>query len=202
MADHYYTENPEAAHAYRLVPCELKGRRLTLKTDAGVFSREHLDPGSSLLIESVPAQKGRILDLGCGYGPIGIAFAAAEKDCSVVMSDVNRRSLELAQENLERNGIQNAQTVFSDGCNGLEDTFDLILSNPPIRIGKQALQSMWADCYEHLNENGSFYIGIRKKQGAPSAKQFLASLFGNCETVERKGGYHVLHAVRTKGENK
>ncbi|MBQ6476105.1 MAG: class I SAM-dependent methyltransferase [Clostridia bacterium] len=200
MADHYYTENPEAAHAYRMVPCDLKGRTLTLKTDAGVFSREHLDPGSSLLIETVPARKGRILDLGCGYGPIGIAFAAAEPECSVVMSDVNRRSLELAQENLDRNGIRNARTVFSNGCSELEGTFDLILSNPPIRIGKQALQSMWTDCYGRLNEGGSLYIVIRKKQGAPSAKQFLASLFGNCETVERQGGYHVLHAVRSKGE--
>ena len=199
MADHYFTENPLTAHDKKEISSILKGKTFTFETDAGVFSRDHVDPGSQLLIESVPAQTGRILDLGCGYGPVGIAFAASRKEAQVVMADVNRRSLDLAQVNLARNGIINAQTIYSDGCSNLEGTFDLILSNPPIRIGKQALQRMWRDCYEHLNPEGSFYIVIRKKQGAPSAKTFLEDLFGNCTTVARQGGYHVLQAIKDKG---
>lgn len=196
MADHYFTENPQTPHEKKDISCILKGKNFTFETDAGVFSKDHVDPGSMLLIETVPAQKGRILDLGCGYGPIGTALAAAQKDAQVVMADVNRRSLDLARENLVRNAVSNAETVYSDGLSDVEGTFDLIVSNPPIRIGKQALQQMWRDCLEHLNPGGSFYIVIRKKQGAPSAKMYLEGLFGNCTTVARQGGYHVLHAVK------
>ena len=191
MAAHYYSENPEAAHAPRTIRMAAD-ETLRFEKDAGVFSRAHVDPGSLLLLDAVPACRGRVLDLGCGYGPIGIALARANPDAQFVLSDVNRRAVALCEKNIRQNGIKNAVTQYADGCTQLEGTFDRIVSNPPIRIGKQALQDMWTQCFARLNAGGDFYIVIRKKQGAPSARAFLTQLFGNCETVKRGGGYHVL----------
>ena len=189
---HYYTENPDAAHEIRTITLNMDGKHFAFDTDAGVFSKEHVDPGSLLLIESARPCAGRVLDLGCGYGPIGITLASAYPEAQFVLCDVNRRAVELAQNNIRKNNIANARAQYSDGCTDLDGTFDMIISNPPIRIGKAALQSMWRDCYDRLNDGGKFCIVIRKAQGAPSAKKFLEELFGNCETIARGSGYHSL----------
>ena len=200
MAGHYYSENPESAHARREIR---SGDSLEFTTDSGVFSRAHVDPGSLLLIDAARPCEGRVLDLGYGYGPIGITLAREYPEAQFVLSDVNRRAVALCEENIAKNKIANAKALFSDGCAELDGTFDQIVSNPPIRIGKSALQNMWRDCREKLNDGGTFWIVIRKKQGAPSAAAFLTELFGNCETVARKAGYHVLcckkgESIKTK----
>ena len=191
MAAHYYSENPEAAHAPRTIQMPAQ-QTLRFETDAGVFSRAHVDPGSLLLLDAIPSCSGRVLDLGCGYGPIGIALAKANPDAQFVLADVNRRAVALCEKNIAQNDVENAVAQYSDGCTHLDGLFDRIVSNPPIRIGKQALPDMWTQCFSRLNNGGDVYIVIRKKQGAKSAKVFLTQLFGNCETVKRGGGYHVL----------
>ena len=193
---HYYTENPDAAHEIRTIALNMDGKAFAFDTDAGVFSKQHVDPGSLLLIESARPCNGRVLDLGCGYGPIGITLASAFPNAEFLLCDVNRRAVELAQNNIRKNNIKNARAQFSDGCANLEGTFDMIISNPPIRIGKAALQDMWRDCYDRLNADGKFCIVIRKAQGAPSAKKFLEELFGNCETIARGSGYHILLSTK------
>jgi len=193
---HYYTENPDAAHEIRTIALEMDGTKFNFDTDAGVFSKQHVDPGSLLLIKCARPCQGRVLDLGCGYGPIGITLAKTYPDAEFLLCDVNRRAVELAQGNIRKNNIKNARAQYSDGCANVDGTFDMIISNPPIRIGKAALQQMWRDCYDRLNDGGKFCIVIRKAQGAPSAKKYLEELFGNCETLDRESGYHILMSTK------
>nr|WP_122012017.1 class I SAM-dependent methyltransferase [Maliibacterium massiliense] len=196
MCDHYYSSQPTSAHARQSLTLEDAAGTLRFTSDAGVFSRDHVDAGTRLLLSALPDVSGEALDLGCGYGVIGIAMAKRCPKSRWLLADVNARALSLARENLAANGVRNALVIASDGFAAIEGTFALIVTNPPIRIGKQALQAMWRDARAHLLPEGALYLVIRKQQGAPSAKAFLQGLFGNCETVARGGGYWVLRCVK------
>ena len=111
MADHYYTPLPESEHNTRLVQVNILGRSLTFETDAGVFSKNELDPGSRLLIEAMGGLSGRVLDLGCGWGPVGVSLGAANPEAQLVLCDVNERAVALAQKNIRSNGLTNAQAA-------------------------------------------------------------------------------------------
>ena len=192
MADHYYTPLPESEHNTRLVQVNILGRSLTFETDAGVFSKNELDPGSRLLIEAMGGLSGRVLDLGCGWGPVGVSLGAANPEAQLVLSDVNERAVALAQKNIRANGLTNAQAVVSDAFSALSGSFDHVVTNPPIRAGKQAIYAMFDEAHERLTPGGTLTIVIRKQQGAPSAQKHLLSVFGNAETIARGGGYHVI----------
>jgi len=194
MPDHYYTAEPESAS--RPVECvvQIAGRELRFLTDAGVFSRGELDPGSVLLIRSVGSLAGEVLDLGCGWGAIGIALAVMNPAARFTFSDINARAVELARGNIARNGIANAQAIQSDGFTALSGAFDHIVSNPPIRIGKGPLYALFDAAFERLNPGGSLTIVIRKQQGAPSAVKHFEGLFGNAEVIARSGGYWIIQS--------
>ena len=192
MADHYYTAQPESEHREREFPVTVRDRTLRFTTDAGVFSRGELDPGSRLLIESMGALSGDVLDLGCGWGPVGAFLAAFNPEARLILSDVNERAAELAGWNLAKNGIKNARAVASDGFGNLPEALDHVVTNPPIRAGKQVIYGLFDEAWRRLRPGGTLTLVIRKQQGAASAQKHLMEVFGNAETIARGGGYHII----------
>jgi len=194
MNDQYYTADPSSES--KPVPCAFpyRGHGMNFMTDAGVFSKGELDQGTRLLLDALPALSGDVLDLGCGWGAIGVSIARANPDCRVVMVDVNRRALQLSRDNLERNKTA-AEVIESDGMAAVLDrTFDAVITNPPIRAGKQVIYKMFSDAATHLNQGGALYLVIRKQQGAESCVKYLKTLFGQVEKLDKSGGFWVLKA--------
>ncbi len=192
MNDHYFTASPGSEHRYAEAPYVYRGENLRFLTDAGVFSRGEVDFGTDVLLNALPENlSGRVLDLGCGWGAVGVSVGKKYPACQIVMSDVNVRALELAAKNAAANGVR-AETVQSDGLDSVEGPFDHILTNPPIRAGKQVIYRLFAQSAEKLAEGGALYIVIRKQQGAESAVKYLKTIFEQAETVEKSGGFWVI----------
>ena len=195
MNDHYFTRVPQSES--KPVGCEYtyRGIPLAFQTDAGVFSRGEVDTGTRLLLEALPEEmSGEILDLGCGWGVIGIAVKRKWPETRVMMADVNIRALELSRENAKRNRAD-AVCVESDGMAALEGrTFDAVVTNPPIRAGKQVIYKMFADAAKSLKPGGALYLVIRKQQGAESCMKYLQTIYGSVEKLDKSGGFWVLKA--------
>lgn len=199
MPDHYYTNNPSASHARKLWDTTLRGQNYQFVSDSGVFSKYGVDYGSRVLIEAMDVPSGaNVLDVGCGYGPIGLAAARlAGEHGHVTMIDVNSRAVELARENALVNGISNVTVLQSDLFEGLgQEQFHMVLTNPPIRAGKSTVHAIFEGAYERLLPGGTLWIVIQKKQGAPSAREKLESLFGEVEEVTKDKGYRIFKAEK------
>jgi 16S rRNA (guanine1207-N2)-methyltransferase len=157
-----------------------------------------MDYGSELLLETFiaecPARTGRLLDLGCGYGPVGIVLKRVFPALDVTLSDINTRALELARQNARANQTAGVQIVKSDGLGALSGPYDFILTNPPIRAGKATVHRFFAEAREKLGSGGLLYVVIQKKQGAPSALKRLRELFADVEVIEHSAGYWVIRA--------
>ncbi|MDY5221619.1 MAG: class I SAM-dependent methyltransferase [Eubacteriales bacterium] len=201
MTQHYYTQNPEVEHDLRQVIFEVLGLRLNCTTDAGVFSRDGLDMGTRILLEALPELHGRILDLGCGWGPVGTALGKRYPGAQIVLTDVNSRATELAARNLAANGVTNAAVVQGDGFAAVEGGFDAIVLNPPIRAGKAVIYALFAEAAKHLRADGALYIVIRKQQGAESAQKHLSSIYADVERIAREKGYWVLRCARPEEQH-
>ena len=196
MPDHYYTASPESAHEARSFRMVFAGRTLAFDTDAGVFSKQHVDPGSELLCRALPSDmSGRVLDMGCGWGAMTIMTLARFPGCEVTMADVNERALSLAVSNVKKN-FMTATALLSDGFEKVEGEFDAVITNPPIRAGKAVIYKMFEDAKAHLVPGGRLILVIRKQQGAPSALKFLKELYGEAEVIEREGGYWIIACVK------
>ena len=194
MTEQYYTADPTSES--KPVPCAFpyRGYGLNFMTDAGVFSKGELDPGTRLLLDALPDMAGDVLDVGCGWGAIGIALAKAYPACCVTMVDVNRRALALCRENAERNRVS-VECLESDGLAAVAGrTFDAVVTNPPIRAGKQVIYRMFADAARQLNPGGALYLVIRKQQGAESCVKYLKTLFTVVDKLDKSNGYWVLKA--------
>ena len=195
MAEYYYTNNPTSEHEERHFTSVFMGRTLAFETDAGVFSKQHIDPGSEILCKSLPELHGRVLDMGCGWGAMTVMALARFPALDVTMADVNERALDLAVRNVQKNGMQ-AKAVLSDGFERVEGEFDAVMTNPPIRAGKAVIYRMFEDAKAHLAEGGRLFLVIRKQQGAASAREKIAQVFGSCEIISREKGYLVLLAKK------
>ena len=195
MSKMYYAENPDAAHDIHDLRVELLGHKMTFLTDAGVFSKKMIDFGSQLLLKCLEVEKGeRVLDVGCGYGPLGITLVKAY-GVQATMVDINNRALDLARKNAERNQV--SATIFQSNIyEQVEGKFDHVISNPPIRAGKQVVHEIIEKSREFLKDGGDLTIVIQKKQGAPSAKSKMEDVFGNCEIVKKDKGYYILRSVK------
>jgi 16S rRNA (guanine1207-N2)-methyltransferase len=170
---------------------------MTFETDAGVFSRGEADTGTRLLLEALPEEMhGEILDLGCGWGIIGISIKKAWPEAEVTLGDVNLRALELSRRNAERNGVK-VICEESDGMAAFQGRkFDAVVTNPPIRAGKQVIYQMFADAAECLKPGGGLYLVIRKQQGAESCIRYLQTIYGQVEKLDKSGGFWVLKATK------
>ena len=196
MPDHYYTASPESAHEARSFRMVFAGRTLAFDTDAGVFSKQHVDPGSELLCRALPEDiSGRVLDMGCGWAAMTIMTLARFPKCEVTMADVNERALSLAVSNVKKN-FMTATALLSDGFEKVEGEFDVVITNPPIRAGKAVIYKMFEDAKVHLVPGGRLYLVIRKQQGAPSALKFLKELYSKAEVIERDGGYWIIACTK------
>ena len=192
----YYAENPDATHDIHELRVELLGHKLTFLTDAGVFSKKMIDFGSQLLLKCLELEKGeRVLDVGCGYGPLGITLVKAY-GVQATMVDINNRALDLARKNAERNQV--SATIFQSNIyEQVEGKFDHVISNPPIRAGKQVVHEIIEKSKDFLEDDGDLTIVIQKKQGAPSAKSKMEDVFGNCEIIKKDKGYYILRSVKS-----
>ena len=198
MTNHYYTQNPDVVHEERHWPFTLLGNELLFTTDNGVFSKSRVDYGSCALLNAFEADQtpaGPWLDLGCGYGPIGLALAKRWPDRQVTMADVNELALSLAQQNAKANQITNVTIVESDRYAALgTQRYAAILTNPPVRAGKAVVTSMLTEAAQHLLPGGTLTVVLQKKQGAPSAKKTMTATFGNCQILKKDKGYYILES--------
>lgn len=196
---HYYSNQPEIAHDRKELKTELRGQTFNFISDAGVFSKSGVDYGSKVLIEAMNFnQHAEVLDVGCGYGPIGLSAARMAPQGHVTMIDINSRAVELAKENAKRNGISNVTILESDLFAAVQgQQFDVVLTNPPIRAGKETVHAIFEEAWKHLREDGQLWVVIQKKQGAPSAKAKLESLFNQVEEVTKDKGYRIFKATKS-----
>ncbi|MGK4178794.1 class I SAM-dependent methyltransferase [Lapidilactobacillus dextrinicus] len=204
MAHQYFEDNEALEHELQDVQLNLATANLTLTTDSGVFSRQRVDYGTLVLLKAVlPIIKARasqaisILDVGCGYGPIGLSLAKLFPAATVTMVDVNERALDLARDNAVKNQVADQVTILkSNAYSALAETqkFDFIITNPPIRAGKKVVDDILLTSQKFLTEEGSFFAVLQKKQGAPSAKRNLATVYPNVEVIKRDKGYYILQA--------
>ena len=195
MSSHYYSRTPDVKSEPLFWEFQLKNHTFRFKTDSGVFSKKEVDFGSRVLIEAFEAPKteGPILDVGCGYGPIGLSIAKVQPNRTIHMIDVNQRALELAKENAKANGVGNVRIYESDRLDGVKEMgFAAIITNPPIRAGKKVVHDIFTQSYELLAANGEIWVVIQKKQGAPSAQKKLEELFAEVEIVEKSKGYFII----------
>ncbi|WP_405098333.1 class I SAM-dependent methyltransferase [Oceanobacillus sp. FSL H7-0719] len=198
MSEHYFSQKPQTKSSPKTWKYQLRNNIYTFTSDTNVFSKNQVDFGSRVLIEAFeePAASGDFLDLGCGYGPIGITLAGSFTGRHVVLADVNERATTLAVKNAKENALSNVEIVKSDRFSKLEGRrFAAVITNPPIRAGKQVVHGMFEDAKEALVENGELWVVIQKKQGAPSAKKKIEELFGNVEVVTKEKGYYILKAI-------
>ena len=194
---HYYDQAPISASKERLISFEVCGTKISLYTDNGVFSKSRVDEGSLLLLQNViPLHlSGRILDLGAGYGTLGLSIAVTSENARVDLADVNTRALSLCEKNAKLLKVDQRVTCLqSDIYSNIEGPYDSIVVNPPIRAGKKVTYQMYEGAKQHLSDGGSLYLVIRKAQGAESASKYIKELFGNIALLDRKKGYLIYQA--------
>ncbi|WP_440604579.1 class I SAM-dependent methyltransferase [Bacillus sp. GB_SG_008] len=198
MADHYFSNDPSSKSDRKQWEYTLRGSRFVFLSDRGVFSKNEVDFGSRLLIEAfqMPDAQGDVLDVGCGYGPIGLSLAKEFQERVVHMVDVNERALGLAKENAANNRIENIQIYQSSVYESVKGQYAAILSNPPIRAGKQVVHEILEKAVEYLVPGGELWIVIQKKQGAPSAMKKLEDVFDFVEVAEKKKGYYIIKSKK------
>ena len=197
MTKMYYAENPDSAHDIHELKVTLLGQSFIFLTDSGVFSKKMVDYGSQVLLNTLDFEKGKtLLDLGCGYGPLGISLAKVQ-GVKPTMVDINNRAIDLAKQNAQKNGVE-ADIFQSNIYEKVNGTFDYIISNPPIRAGKQVVHTIISESINYLKVDGNLTIVIQKKQGAPSAKAKMEEVFGNVEILKRDKGYYILRSEKIK----
>ncbi|EKF51078.1 Ribosomal RNA small subunit methyltransferase C [Lactococcus garvieae DCC43] len=194
----YYEDNRDLAHDVQELSVELLGLSFRFLTDAGVFSKNAVDYGSRVLLDNFQPESAKtLLDVGCGYGTLGLTLAK-KYGLQATLIDVNSRALDLAKENAQKNNVEVSDIYLSDIYENVKESFDAIISNPPIRAGKEVVHAILSGAYEHLNIEGHLTIVIQKKQGAPSAQKKMEEVFGNCEVVAKNKGYYILRSYKEK----
>ena len=194
---HYYDQTPTSVSNERLISFEVCGYKISLYTDNGVFSKSRVDEGSLLFLKTlIPLHlSGRILDLGSGYGTLGLTLAYTNENARVDLADINTRALSLCEKNAKLLQVDQRVTCLqSDIFSNIEGPYDSIVVNPPIRAGKKVTYQMYEGAKQHLSNGGSLYLVIRKAQGADSASKYIKELFGNIILLNRKKGYLIYQA--------
>jgi len=192
MSHYFSKENDNLKTFEKDIFIQVNDKKFSFTTDHGVFSKAGMDFGSRLLIESVLNMPSKsFLDLGTGYGPLGIIYKTFNRESLVSLTDINERAVKLAKKNAKKNKVD-VDVILSDGFAEITSNFDLIISNPPIRAGKEIIYRFFEDAYQHLNPNGYFIFVINRKHGAPSAIKKCETIYQTVEIINKKSGYHVI----------
>ena len=189
---HYFT-NENLPSDIRETTSVVLGQKFTFLTDNGVFSKDGLDFGSRLLLEVVPLEEvgGKILDMGCGYGVLGIVLAKVLL-AKVDMVDVNLRALHLSRRNAKMNGVSSFVSVFESNCySNIHDSYSTIITNPPIRAGKKIVYDIVMNAQNYLEDGGNLFLVVRKEQGAKSLIVDLEKVY-TVKVLKKKKGFFVI----------
>jgi 16S rRNA (guanine1207-N2)-methyltransferase len=192
--EHYFSSAPKSHERFGLVRTSLCGKPFEFLTASSVFSKRKVDCGTRLLIEAmVLPETGSVLDIGCGYGVVGIAVAKFKPNLHVVMTDVNARAVRLAKKNLSLNKITNAEVRYGFFYEPVGDfKFNCVLSNPPVSAGMETVKAIVAGAVKVMAAGASFQMVIRSKIGAKLLPELFTETFGNCGVVARESGFRVL----------
>lgn len=195
---HYFTDNSELESKPTTFTYTYMDKNILFTTDIGVFSKNMIDFGSRVMLDSMTITKHQktVLDIGCGYGALGISLKMLHSHLKVEMIDVNDRAVTLSKKNIEQNQLSDITVYKSNLFEKVNGTFDVIVTNPPIRAGKAVVKQILEESYKYLNTQGELWVIIQKKQGAPSAKKKMEEVFTNVEVVKRNKGYYLLKSVK------
>lgn len=199
---HYFSEVQDVKSVKKIINYEIKNEKFEFLTDNGVFSKIKVDFGTDVMLrtflnENKKLENIRILDIGCGYGVVSVVVKRFFEKAKILSTDVNERALELTKENIQKNNrTDDFEVRKSFVFDNISENFDVILSNPPIRAGKQVIFEIYEKSFFHLNKNGKFYCVIQTKHGAKSTKKKLEELFGNCTTLVIEAGYRIFRCVK------
>jgi len=193
-AEHYFVANPKSRPRYGLIRTYLRGKPFEFLTASGVFSKQRVDLGTRLLIESMLLpKKGCALDIGCGYGAVGIGAAAFNPRLYVILVDVNARAIWLARQNVEKNMVSNAEVRRGCLYAPVKDLiFDCVLSNPPVSAGMETVKTMIVEAPRHMTCGGVFQMVVKSKIAGKRLRTIFEEAFGNVEVLARESGYRVL----------
>ena len=188
---HYFENDENLASEIKPFSVSINNCLFNFNTDNGVFSKGELDFGTELLIKNILKLNinGDVLDLGCGYGAIGIILKKLV-NCDVTMSDINRRAIHLTKMNAKKNGVD-VNIIESDGYENIDSSFNYIVSNPPIRVGKKKLYELLIGSKEHLKENGEMIIVVRKEQGALSLIKDMEKYY-QVSVLDKDKGFFII----------
>jgi 16S rRNA G1207 methylase RsmC len=197
--EHYFSADPATPDERRLLRVALVGREVIVETAPGVFCPDRVDLGTSVLLRHAPdpPEHGNLLDLGCGWGPISLALGLLSPSAHVWAVDVNARALELVRHNAARLGVESLTAVVPDEVPA-DVQFDAIWSNPPIRVGKEALHTLLQRWLPRLTQTGAAYLVVQKNLGADSLHRWLAEDVAGmaCRRLASAKGYRVLEVTR------
>jgi 16S rRNA G1207 methylase RsmC len=196
---HYFSKKQDSKFVLKTIRAILRNQEFSFHTAPGVFSKDDIDNGTKLLInKSIIAEKGKILDLGCGYGAVGISLGKMFPELTVVMSDVNKRAIKLAKMNSEANKLKNITIIESDGFEKIEGLFDTILLNPPFHAGMKICKELINRSFEHLKKGGTLQVVARHQKGGKTIQKHMNEVFDNCEDIAKKGGFRIYLSKRDK----
>jgi 16S rRNA (guanine1207-N2)-methyltransferase len=196
--EHYFSTLPKSEAKFGLIHTRLRGESFKFLTASSVFSKKRVDLGTRILIEAMQLpEKGNVLDIGCGYGVVGISVAAINPLLHVVMTDVNMRAVQLARRNIKINKVQNAEVR----CGYLYEpvkisAFNCLLSNPPVSAGIETVKTIISEAPKVMASKATFQIVLRSKIGTKKMPLLFDETFGNCQVLTRKSGYRVLIAEK------
>lgn len=192
QSEQYFAADPQSKDVRKRLHVVLRGNEADVEVSNGVFSGNRVDLGTSVLLRQAPEppEEGTFLDLGCGWGPITLTLGFASPKADIWALDVNERALDLTRRNAELNGVRNVRAVTSDEIPS-DVTFDLIWSNPPIRVGKDVLHELLMTWLPRLNAGGAAYLVVQKNLGSDSLIPWLATQLGD--------GYEVSKYASSKG---
>lgn len=198
---HYFATTPRSPRRPRRLQVLLRGRTWDLDTAGGVFARRGLDEGTRLLIKAMTIGRAdRVLDLGCGYGPIGLVAAWLAPRGRALLVDTNRRAAALALGNAAANGLTNVHVLVADGAGAVgEGTMDVVATNPPIRAGRRVVRGFVADAWRVLRPGGRLFLVARTAQGAKTLASLVAAQFGDARQVRASAGYRIYTATKAEG---
>jgi len=197
--EHYFTENPKSREIISEIKVLAFGKSYDFFTASGLFSWKELDKGSKLLLESVHIPDcEHVLDLGCGFGVIGIILALQHPHATFLLSDINARAVKVSDMNIKRHHLRNARAIQSDGFKNIAQSFDQILLNPPQTAGREVCLRLIREAKDHLNQGGKLTIVARHQKGGKTLAAYMKEMYGNCEEGRKSSGFRIYISVKKK----